>query len=138
MAGSVSPDRDLAVLPGNADDDFEGVDVRALLETVKRRRVPVVGLSLIVVALLWRIQFLSHLYFRLDDFIDLDKAIQSPFDWSYLTYNGVGHLIIVVCAVSWLPARTTLFPCTTVEYVGTVSLAIVRLMRSCILRISSA
>src|SRR5215470_1425776 len=135
MAGSVSPDRDLAVLPGNADDDFEGVDVRALLETVKRRRVPVAGLSLIVVALLWRIQFLSHLYFRLDDFIDLDKAIQSPFDWSYLTYNGVGHLIIGVRAVGWFLARTTLYnwgldSAIDLALVGLSALAALRMLRT--------
>jgi hypothetical protein len=135
MAGSVSRDRDLAVLPGDADDDFEGIDIRALVDAIKRRWVLLGGLSLIVVALLWRIEFLSHLYFRLDDFIDLDKAIQSPFDWSYLTYNGVGHLIIGVRAIGWLLARTTLYnwgldSAVDLVLVGLSGLAALRMLRT--------
>src|SRR5713101_477876 len=118
-----------------ADDDFEGVDVRALLDRIKQRRVLLGGLSLIVVSLLWRIQFLSHLYFRVDDFIDLDKAIKSPFDWAYLTYNGVGHLIIGVRAVGWLLARTTLYnwgldSAIDLILVGLAGLAALRMLRN--------
>ena len=132
--GSVSSGQDMVATLG-ADDDFEGVDVRGLLDRIKQRRVLLGGLSLIVVSLLWRIQFLSHLYFRLDDFIDLDKAIQSPFDWSYLTYNGVGHLIIGVRAVGWFLARTTLYnwrldSAVDLVLVGLSGLAALRMLRT--------
>src|SRR5579859_4560814 len=134
MAGSASPGQDVVATLG-ADDDFEGVDLRALLDRIKQHWVPLSALALIVVSLVWRIQFLSHLYFRLDDFIDLDKAIQSRFDWAYLTYNGVGHLIIGVRAVGWLLARTTLYnwpldSAIDLVLVGVAGLAALRMLRN--------
>ena len=47
--------------------------------------------SLIVAELAWKAQFLRHMYFRQDDFHDLDLAIQSPFSWRYVTFIGAGH-----------------------------------------------
>ena len=109
LTSSIPSHREIASPSVNTDDDFDGVDVRALVARITEKRVLLGGLLLLAIAVAWRIDFLSHLYFRLDDFIDLDIAIQSPFNWKYVTYNGVGHLIIGVRALGWFLARTSLY-----------------------------
>src|ERR1700683_4666586 len=109
LTKSIQSHREIASPSVNTDDDFDGFDVRALVARITEKRVLLGGLLLLAIAVAWRIDFLSHLYFRLDDFIDLDIAIQSPFNWKYVTYNGVGHLIIGVRALGWFLARTSLY-----------------------------
>lgn len=97
---------------GSADvaaHDGEGVDLRALRAWLVQHRVLAGALALIAASMAWKIAFINHLYFRFDDFIDLDKAIESQFTWKYLTFNGVGHLIIGIRAIAWLLVRISLY-----------------------------
>jgi len=113
----------------------QGFDLQAVKAWVKERQLLLAGLALIAVTLAWRIQFLSHMYFRLDDFLDLDRAIESHFTWKYVTFNGVGHLIIGLRALAWVLVRTSLYnyPLDTaidLILVGVAGLAALRLLRS--------
>jgi hypothetical protein len=89
---------------------------------------------MIVVAIGWKADFLSYLYFRQDDFHDLDLAHASSFSWRYLTFIGAGHLIIGLRIVAWLMVRISLYnwplaSAISLLFVGAASLAGLRLLR---------
>src|SRR5215467_5941693 len=90
-------------------DDADWVGLRSLAGWVVAHPVLISALAMIAAQLIWKGIFLSHLYFRQDDYRDLDLAIQSPLSWRYLTSVEAGHLIIGLRIVAWLLARTTLY-----------------------------
>jgi hypothetical protein len=109
-------------------------DLRSLVGWVRTNQIVVAGILLIVVSLAWKAQFLAHMYFRQDDFHDLDLAIQSPFSWRYVTFIGAGHLIIGLRVVAWFLVRTTLYnwglaSAISLALVAASSLAALRLLR---------
>ena len=87
----------------------EGLDIQAALTWVRRNQAQAIGLILIAAQLVWKAQFLTHLYFTQDDFYNLNLAIQSPLSWHYLTFIGIGHLMIGPRAVAWVLARISLY-----------------------------
>src|SRR5215467_7771726 len=87
----------------------EGVDIQALLAWLQRNQVVLGGLVLIAAQLVWKAHLLSHLFFTADDYYNLDLAIESPFSWHYLTFVGIGHLMIGPRAIAWLLVRASLY-----------------------------
>src|SRR5260370_4020796 len=57
-----------------------------------RHQVLVRGLLLIVAEVIWKAQFLGHMYLRRDDFVHQDIALTSPRNWPYLSQVGYRHL----------------------------------------------
>ena len=113
----------------------EGVDIQALLAWLRRNQVVLGGIVLIAAQLAWKAQILSHLYFTQDDFYNLDLASQSPLSWHYLTYVGIGHLMIGPRAIIWAVARISLYDWGLAASVVIVlqacsSLAALRLLRT--------
>lgn len=106
-----------------AEDDLEWADLRSVVGRVRNHPVLLLALLLIAAQVAWKAQFLNHLYFRQDDFHDLDLAVEHSFNWSYLTYIGSGHLIIGLRAIAWALVRMS----TTYNWglASTVSLAFV-------------
>jgi hypothetical protein len=96
--------RDVARL-GAAEGDVEWADLRSTLTWMREHKVLLSALVLIIAQLAWKSQFLGHLYFRQDDFHDLDLAVDHSFTWSYLTFIGSGHLIIGLRIVAWFMVR---------------------------------
>jgi hypothetical protein len=118
----------------DAERDFEWADLRSALDWLRKNRVLVAAVILIALELAWKAQFLSHLYFRQDDFHDLDLAIESPFSWRYVTYIGAGHLIIGLRVVAWLMVRTSLYnwdlaSAISLAFVAAANVAALRLLR---------
>jgi hypothetical protein len=118
----------------DAEPDFAWADLRSTVDWFKTNRVLVAAVVLIVVEIAWKAQFLSHLYFRQDDFHDLDLAIESPFSWRYVTYIGAGHLIIGLRVIAWLMVRTSLYnwglaSVISLAFVAAANLAALRLLR---------
>lgn len=118
----------------DAERDYAWADLRSTVDWFKTNRVLVAAIVIIVVEIAWKAQFLSHLYFRQDDFHDLDLAIESPFSWRYLTYIGAGHLIIGLRVVAWLMVRTSLYnwglaSAISLAFVAAANLAALRLLR---------
>src|SRR5215471_1908059 len=115
--------------------DGEGIDIQNAVARVYKHRVLVAGLLLIAVQLAWKWQFLSHMYFTQDDFYNLDLAVKSPLSWHYLTFVGIGHLMIGLRLAAWALARVSLYDwglasAVVLVLVAAASLAALRLMRT--------
>ena len=111
-------------------------DLRPVAAWVREHRVLLGAVLLIVAQLAWKAQFLSHLYFRQDDFHDLDLAVDHSFNWGYLTYIGSGHLIIGLRLIAWPLVRISAMPynwaaasAVSLAFVAAAGLAAYRLLR---------
>jgi len=104
-----TPGRHSAIANVEVGGGEEGVDIQALLAWLQRNQVVIGGLVLIAAQLAWKAYFLRHLFFTMDDFYNFGLAINSPFSWHYLTFIGVGHLMIGPRAIVWALARISLY-----------------------------
>jgi hypothetical protein len=90
-------------------DDEAVYDWGRLKEIGSRHGVTLTCLALIVASLIWKGAFLSHYYFRQDDFQVLDLARSSGLSWSFLTHVDVGHFFPGVYFIAWVLSRTALY-----------------------------
>lgn len=90
-------------------DDEEIYDWARLKEIGSKHRVSLTCLALIVASLIWKAAFLSHYYFRQDDFQVLDLARSSSLSWSFLTHVDVGHFFPGVYFIAWVLSRVALY-----------------------------
>ena len=118
------------------DADVEWADLRPVAAWVREHRVLLGAALLIVAQLIWKAQFLGHLYFRQDDFHDLDLAVGHSFNWGYLTYIGSGHLIIGLRVIAWALVRASSTPynwaaasAVSLAFVAAAAAAAYRLLR---------
>ncbi len=114
--------------------DVQPADPRPAISWARQHWVLTLGLALIAVEVLWKANFLSHLYFRQDDFHDLDLAVGAPLSWRYLTFIGAGHLIIGLRLVAWVLVRVSLYnwalaSAVSLFFVAAANLAALRLFR---------
>src|SRR5579859_514903 len=121
------------------DDDQEQdqweFDFTAAVTWMRNHRVLLCGLLLIIGEIIWKAEFLSHMFFSQDDYVNLDIAITSPFNWHYLTLIGAGHLYPGLRAVTWVLARISLYNWAldaglALALVAASSLALLRLLRT--------
>jgi hypothetical protein len=133
--------RDRLVSPANtliwgqapAADAPAASDVRAV--SARRNWTLLAGLVLIAIQLAWKAHFLSNMYFRQDDFYNLDLAIQSPLNWHYLTFNTAGNVVVGTQLITWILARISLYDwglaaAVVLVLLACASLAALRLMRT--------
>jgi len=118
----------------DARDNVEWADLRPAAAWARQHRVLLAALALIALQVAFKAQFLGHLFFRQDDFHDLDLAARSPLSWSYLTYIGSGHLIIGLRLIAWFSARISLYSwglasAVSLAFVLAAGLAALRLLR---------
>ncbi|HEX2322113.1 MAG TPA: hypothetical protein VHJ18_24290 [Streptosporangiaceae bacterium] len=119
----VDAGRVVAHRPEPGDDD-NWADLRPAFRWLNRgRAVLLVALLLIAGQVAWRAQFLSRMYFYRADFSNLDLAINSPFNWHYLTYVGTGHVMLGERAIIWVLARISLYNWTLASAVTLAFLA---------------
>jgi len=102
---------------------------------VQQHRVLAAGLVLIAADLVWRAQILSHLYFRQDDFQNLDLAFKSSLNVHFLTFIGSGDFMMGHRFLDWLVSRSALYNwslAATIALVlfGATALAALRLLRT--------
>lgn len=116
--------------------DLEWADLRSAAGWLRKYAVGLGAIVMIVLQLGWKAQFLSTLYFRQDDFHDLELAVEHSFNWSYLTFIGSGHLIIGLRAIAWAMVRVStpynwgLASAVSLVFVAAASLAAYRLLRN--------
>jgi hypothetical protein len=111
------------------------VDFKAVANWVLRHWALLCGIAMIVAQLAWRAIFLSHMYFRQDDFYNLDLAIKSPLNWHFLTFNTAGNVVVGTQLITWIIARVSLYDWGLASAVILVllagaNLAALRLMRT--------
>jgi hypothetical protein len=110
-------------------------DVQAAVTSAHRQWTLLAGLVLIAAQLAWKAHFLSNMYFRQDDFYNLDLAIQSHLSWHYLTFNTAGNVVIGTQLITWILARVSLYDwglasAVVLVLLACASLAALRLMRT--------
>ncbi len=110
-------------------------DLRPLVRWLEQHRVVLLGTVLIAASVIWKAAYLSHLYFRQDDFRLLDRALTNPLDWSELTFVGAGHLIPGPYLVAWLVVRISFYNwglacAVSLAFVTAASFAALRLLRT--------
>lgn len=116
--------------------DVEWADLRSAAGWLRTRAVALGAIVMIVLELVWKAQFLSTLYFRQDDFHDLELAVEHSFNWSYLTFIGSGHLIIGLRAIAWFMVRAStpynwsIASAVSLAFVAAASFACYRLLRN--------
>jgi hypothetical protein len=76
---------------------------------IQRHLVAVGGVLLIAADLAWRAVLLGHLYFRQDDFENLNLAVRSGLSWHYLSYIGPGHFMMGQRFIAWVMTRGALY-----------------------------
>src|SRR5262252_3008011 len=76
---------------------------------IRQHFVLIGGLAIIIGEIIWKAQFLSRGFFSQDDYVYLDIAIKSPFNWHYLSLVAAGHFFPGLRAVIWVLARGSLY-----------------------------
>lgn len=120
------------------DDQYQGgtqFDFGSAATWVRQHSVLVGGLVIIIGEIIWKAQFLSRMYFSQDDYVNLDIAIKSPFNWHYLSRIGAGHFYPGLRAITWVLARVSLYDWgldagVALALVALASLAALRLLRT--------
>ncbi|MEV0619483.1 hypothetical protein AB0I81_39615 [Nonomuraea sp. NPDC050404] len=96
--------------------------------------VPAIGLTMVVVQLVWKFELVRRTYFRQDDFHYILRGQENAFTWDYLMWVDVGHLLPGGFGISWAMARLggyneVLAHTTTMALQAAASLALLRLLR---------
>lgn len=100
----------------------------------KGRGVVISGVILIAAQLVWKAVFLRHYFFWQDDFHFMELAHSHSFSWSYVTFNGAGHLSPGMYTVFWVVARAALYNWTAASAITIVLLALAGLTALRLLR----
>ncbi len=127
-------------LPGNSGSERESeeeprTDWSRQLAALRPHQVTAACLALIVVSLIWKAAFLSHYYFRQDDFQVLDASLKSQLTWGFLIHVDAGHFFPGVYAVAWVLSRVALYNWAAASgvvlvMIAAASLAAWRLLRT--------
>jgi hypothetical protein len=91
--------------------------------------------TLIAIQLLWMGALLARSYFRQDDYITFDRALDHGLTWNSLTLVSTGRMAPLGFAISWALARAALYswPLTaavTLALVLAACLALLRVLRT--------
>jgi hypothetical protein len=134
--GTLGDDIETGDLAESGDGDQEPrADFAQQVEWLRRNQVSVASVTLIVVSLIWKAEFLSHYFFRQDDFAAYDRGLNSGLTLGYLFHIDSGHLFPGVYLISWILARVALYnwaAAVTVELalIAGASVAAWRLLRT--------
>lgn len=116
-------------------DEEPGQDWSGWTSTLRRHRVTIACVVLIVAQLAWKAAFLSHFYYRQDDFHEFDLALKTGLNWTFLTRIQTGHFIPGVMLIVWILARVALYnwaagSAVVLVMIAGASLAAWRLLRT--------
>ncbi len=122
-------------LDDGSDQYQSEFDFGAAATWLREHSVLAGGLLIIVAEIIWKGLFLSQMYFSQDDYVNLDIAIKSQFNWHYLSLIGAGHFYPGLRAITWGLARISLYNWgldagIALALVALASLAALRLLRT--------
>jgi hypothetical protein len=121
---------------GHGRGQDEWADLRPAFRLMQRGRpVMIAGVIMVIAQVVWRWQFLRHMYFLRVDFFNLDFAKESGLSWHYLTYIGSGRLVIGERAIIWVLARISFYSwnlamVVTLAFVLAAGLAAIKALRT--------
>jgi hypothetical protein len=119
------------------EEPYDEADFSDAVAWLGRHWVTLAAIALIIVQVLWKATFLSHFYFRQDDFHFTELAIQRGLSWHYLSYVGSGHFHPGVLLIVWIMSKAAIYSwdvasAVTIGMLIIASLAAWRLLRTLI------
>jgi hypothetical protein len=136
-SGSVTGELELApsrpLVGRDSVDGWDGAegpprDWSQLTEQARRHRVTLGALGLILASLIWKGAFLSHFYFRQDDFWLMDAAVKNGLSGRYIFRVWSGQFIPGAYVLGWLQVKTAVYSWTAGAGVEIVLIAVASLM----------
>ncbi len=103
-------------------------DWSQLLEQARRHQVTLGALCLILASLIWKGAFLSHFYFRQDDFWLMDAAVKNGLSGRYVFRVWSGQFIPGAYILGWLQMKIAVYNWTVGAGVEIVLIAVASLM----------
>jgi hypothetical protein len=110
--GAEEPPRDWSQLAGRA----------------RRHQVTLAALGLILASLIWKAVFLSHFYFRQDDFWLMDAAVKNGLSGHYILRVWSGQFIPGAYVLGWLQMKVAVYNWTVGAGVEIVLIAVASLL----------
>ncbi len=119
------------------EDSYDEADFPDAIAWLSRHWVTLAAAALILAQVLWKATFLSHFYFRQDDFHFTELALQRHLSWNYLSYVGSGHFHPGVLLIVWILSKGAIYSwdvasAVTIGMLVIASLAAWRLLRTLI------
>ena len=110
-------------------------DVASASQWLSKNVVTLTAVLLIGVQLWWKAGLLAHSFFRLDDYLNLERAASGGLSWSYLMWVNAGKLMPVGLAIAWALVRIspydwTLTSAFTLVLLACACLALLRMLRT--------
>jgi len=103
-------------------------DGSRLAEQARRHQVTLGALGLILASLIWKGAFLSHFYFRQDDFWLMDAAVKNGLSGRYILRVWSGQFIPGAYVLGWLQMKIAVYNWTVGAGVELVLIAAASLM----------
>ena len=107
----------------DAEDDEPGLDLSQLVARLRPHRVTLACAAVLLASVLWKLAFLTHFYFRQDDFEIMGLALKNKMSLGFLTSGYEGHFFPGLFAVAWVLSRTALYNWTAAAGVVLVLIA---------------
>jgi hypothetical protein len=109
-------------------------DAASASQWLSRNAVTLTAVLLIGLQLWWKAGLIGHSFFRLDDYLYLERAFSHGLSWNYLMWVNAGHLTPVGLAIAWVLVRIspydwTLTSAFTLVLLAFASLALLRMLR---------
>jgi hypothetical protein len=120
-------------LVGQSVEEWDGAERTSLersrlVEQARRHQVTLGALGLILATLIWKGAFLSHFYFRQDDFWLMDAAAKNGLSGHYLLRVWSGQFIPGAYVLGWLQMKIAVYSWAVGAGVEIVLIAVASLM----------
>src|SRR5215472_5090260 len=114
-------------------DEWDGAegpprDWSKLAEQARKHKVSLGALGLILMSLIWKGAFLSHFYFRQDDFWLMDTALKNGLSGRYVFRVWAGQFVPGAYVLGWLQMKIAIYSWTVGAGVEIVLIAVASVM----------
>jgi hypothetical protein len=133
--GELRPAGERAAGERAAGDPDASADFTQLARWLNRNWIWLTGVLLVGAQTWWMSSLLAHSYFKLDDFVYIERASKGGLTWSYLMWVNAGKLTPLGNLITWIVTRISpydwsLISAVTLVLLAAAGLAVLRLLHS--------